>query len=80
MFLPPNPLGDALTHVLAGIAPPKPYRGGTPWYTLGHLDNATQRFARTTAPAALDYSDILIFTQVREAPSWLRSWANFSLF
>ena len=53
-----------LTHVLAGIMPPKPYRGGTPWYTLGHLDNATQKFTQTTMPTALDYSDILIFTQL----------------
>ena len=53
-----------LTHVLAGIAPPKPYRGGTPWYTLGKLDDMTQKFSNTTAPAPLDASDLLIYTQM----------------
>jgi sucrose-6-phosphate hydrolase SacC (GH32 family) len=74
-----TPLG--LTHVLAGILPPKPYRGGTAWYTLGHLDNATQKFTETTAPAPLDASDLLIYTQMHSDDNRLLfvGWWNVGL-
>lgn len=70
-----------LTHVLAGIVAPKPYRSGTPWYTLGHLDNATQKFSQTTAPAPLDASDLLIFTQMHSDDNRLLfvGWWNVGL-
>ena len=69
------------THVLAGIAPPKPYRGGTPWYTLGRLDNTTQKFGQTTPPAPLDASDLLIFTQMHSDDNRLLfvGWWNVGL-
>ena len=70
-----------LTHILAGIAPPKPYRGGTPWYTLGHLDNTTQKFSQTTPPAPLDGSDLLIYTQMHSDDNRLLfvGWWNVGL-
>ena len=58
--------GVQYTHVLSGIVPPAPYRGGTPWYTLGVYDNATQRFTNTTTPRPLDYSDSVIYAQLHE--------------
>jgi sucrose-6-phosphate hydrolase SacC (GH32 family) len=67
--------------VLAGIVAPKPYRGGTPWYTLGHLENTTQKFSQTTAPAPLDASDLLIFSQMHSDDNRLLfvGWWNVGL-
>ena len=52
-----NSAGPKLTHVLAGIMPPKPYRGGTAWYTLGSYMPGGKALANTTPPRALDYSN-----------------------
>eukprot|EP01052_Picozoa_sp_SAG31_P001453 SAG31_NODE_49_length_30599_cov_15.615016_13_plen_217_part_00 len=52
------------THVLAGIMPPRPYRGGTPWYVLGHYDEASGKFFNTSTPMPFDASDLLIYSQL----------------
>ena len=58
------PGGAQVTHVLGGIAPPKPHRIGTAWYTLGKYNPVSGTFSNTTEPAPFDGSEIVLFSQL----------------
>ena len=65
--LPSTPGVASPTHMLAGIAGPKPYRSGTAWYTLGTFRENSLDFVNTSEPASLDASNLLIFSQLHQA-------------
>jgi hypothetical protein len=53
-------------HALIGVAPPKPYRGGDPWYVIGTFDNRTLKFVPVAAPQPLDLNPLLIYSLVQQ--------------
>lgn len=53
-----------LTHVLGGVAAPKPHKAGTAWYSLGKYDANDGTLSSTTTPAPFDGSEILVFSQL----------------
>ena len=70
--------GDGVTHMLSGVEPPKPHHAGTAWYSLGQYDPVAGTFSNTTAPAPLDASEVVVFSQlhVDEGRMLFVGWYN----